>query len=370
MAAWAAGCLGGVSPAAGADAPFVHPGMLHGSGDLARIRRHVAAGDAPWSEGFSVFRADPASQADWVPRGPFATVTCGQPTNEGSTPMYLDANAAYQNALMWALTGDASHARRALIILNAWAGTLREMNGHDVQLGAGLHGFKFLNAAELMRHTASGWAPADQARFEAMVRAVILPKVREFATFANGNWDAACVATLLCAGVFLDDRALWNRAVAYYRGGAGNGRLTHYICNAAGQCQESGRDQAHTQLGLGLLAQACEVAWQQGLDLYAEADNRLLRGFEYTARYNLGYEVPFEPHVDTTGKYRHAAISTQSRGRLRPVFEMVWNHYGVRRGLAAPYTAEAARRLRPERAATKGDHPGFGTLLFTQEPRR
>lgn len=349
-------------------AAFTHPGLLHGKGDLDRIRRHVAAGDSPWTEGFSVFRADPASRADWVLQGPFAVVTCGAPSNEGNAPMYLDANAAYQNALMWALTGEVAHARKSIAILNAWAATLRGMNGHDVQLCAGLHGFKYVNAAELLRHTGAGWAASDVSRFETMLRTVILPNVRDFATFANGNWDAACMATLLSAGVFLDDRALWDRAVAYYRWGTGNGRLTHYIINATGQCQESGRDQGHTQLGLALLAQVCEVAWHQGLDLYAEADNRLLRGFEYTARYNLGEEVPFAPHTDTTGKYRHAAISAIGRGRLRPVFEMVWNHYGVRRGLPAPYTSRAARQLRPEKAATKGDHPGFGTLLFTQDP--
>ena len=56
--------------------------------------------------------------------------------------------------------------------------------------------------------------------------------------------------------------------------------MTHYIINEEGQCQESGRDQQHTQLGLGCLAEACEVGWRQGVDLYGAADNRLLRGYE------------------------------------------------------------------------------------------
>ena len=93
------------------------------------------------------------------------------------------------------------------------------------------------------------------------------------------------------------------------------------LFNEAGQCQESGRDQQHTQLGLGHLAEACEIAWNQGVDLYGEADNRLLKGFEYTARYNLGQDVPFVPHVDTTGKYRHKQISSSGRGKFRPIWE-------------------------------------------------
>jgi hypothetical protein len=169
----------------------------------------------------------------------------------------------------------------------------------------------------------------------------------------------------MAIGVFCDDRELFDRAVDYYRNGTGNGRLTHYVINEAGQCQESGRDQGHTQLGLAALAEACEVAWSQGVDLYGEADNRLLKGFEYTARYNLGGDVPFVAHVDTTGKYRHKAISAKGRGRLRPVYEMVWNHYQNRRGVPAPFTKRAADKIRPEGPGFAADHPGFGTLLFS-----
>src|SRR5262249_51289707 len=153
-----------------------------------------------------------------------------------------------------------------------------------------------------------------------------------------------------------DDRELFDRAVDYFRQGQGNGRLTHYIINDSGQCQESGRDQQHAQLGLGLLAEACEIAWNQGVDLYSEADNRLLKGFEYSARYNLGQDVPFVATVDVTGKYHHKAISANGRGRLRPIYEMVWNHYERRRGIPAPFTRQAAERIRPEGAAFTADH--------------
>jgi hypothetical protein len=239
------------------------------------------------------------------------------------------------------------------------------MDGHDVQLSAGLYGFKFVNAAELIRHTYPAWKADDVGRFERMLRDAVYPPIKEFATFANGNWDAACIETIMAIGVFCDDRAMFDRAVDYYRHGQGNGRLTHYVINDAGQCQESGRDQQHTQLGLGLLADACEIAWNQGVDLYGEADNRLLKGFEYTARYNLGEDVPFVPYVDVTGRYRHRAISTDGRGGLRPIYEMVLNHYEKRRAIPAPFTRRAAEKLRPEGVAHAGDHPGFGTLLFT-----
>jgi hypothetical protein len=247
------------------------------------------------------------------------------------------------------------------------------MDGRDVILSAGLNGFKFVSAAELMRHTYPAWKAEEIARCQKMLADVVLPPIKDFAPFANGNWDAVCVLTTMSIGVFCDDHALFDRAVDYFRHGAGNGALVHYVVDEAGQCQESGRDQQHTQLGLGLLAEACEIAWHQGVDLYGEADNRLLKGFEYTAQYNLGADVPFVAFVDVTGKYRHKKISTEGRGTLRPIYEMVWNHYQVRRGIPAPFTKKAADKLRPEGAAWTGDHPGFGTLLFTlpaaQTPR-
>ncbi|MCA9260192.1 MAG: hypothetical protein KDA61_13365, partial [Planctomycetales bacterium] len=151
--------------------------------------------------------------------------------------------------------------------------------------------------------------------------------------------------------------------------GEGNGRLTHYVVNEAGQCQESGRDQQHAQLGLGCLAEACEVAWSQGIDLYGDQENRLLRGFEYTAKYLSGDDVPFVPMIDVTGKYRHERISDVGRGRIRPVFEMVRAHYAVRKGLATPAVERVLNRSRPEGVAQGADHPGFGTLLFYQGTR-
>ena len=347
--------------------PFIHPGLLHTQGDLDRMRQRVAAGQEPWKAGFEKLRKDGASSADWKLRGPRESVTRETADLHDNNEMVQDGNAAYQNALMWCITGDEAHARKAVQILNAWGTTLRKMDGHDVQLAAGLNGFKFVNAAEIMRHTYPAWNGQDVGRFEKMLREAVYPPIKDFATFANGNWDAACLKTIMAIGVFCDDRAMFDRAVDYYRNGQGNGRLTHYVFDESGQCQESGRDQPHTQLGLGALADACEIAWNQGVDLYGEADNRLLKGFEYTARYNLGQDVPFVAHVDTTGTYRQKKISAINRGAFRPVYEMVWNHYENRRGIPAPFTKQAAEKIRPEGAGQGSDHPGFGTLLFYRD---
>jgi len=352
-------------PADNPPAPFVHPGLLHSAADLLRIKKMVTQSDEPWRSGFEQLRRHPQSQADWHLAGPVAEVDRFKPSCH---KFDFDGNAAYQNALLWCLTGDEAHAKKAVQILNAWSGTLSQFAGRDKILGASLGSFKYVNAAELIRYTYSNWPPAEVRQFEQMLRNAVYPAIQDFAIFANGNWDTGCLKTMLAIGVFCDDRVIYNRALDYYRSGSGNGRLTHYVINEAGQCQESGRDQQHAQLGLAHLAEACEIAWNQGMDLYGFADNRLLRGFEYTAQYNLGHAVPFTPFTDTTGKYKTKVISADRRGELRPIYEMVWNHYENRRGIPAPFTKLAAEKIRPEAAAQGADHPGFGTLLFSRRP--
>mgnify|MGYP000974555873 CR=1 FL=1 len=354
---------------AGEPKAFVHPGLLHTQADLERMKAMIAQQIEPWRSGFERLRSHAESRADWRLRGPFHSVVRGSKESHHIAEMDQDANAAYQNALMWCITGKELHARKAAEILNAWSATLEEIAGRDRILGASLGGFKFVNAAELLRSTYPGWLPDERQRCVRMFQTVFYPVIKDFATFANGNWDTGCIKTMMAIGVFCDDRAIFDRAVAYYRNGSGNGRLTHYVINEQGQCQESGRDQQHTQLGMAHLAEACEIAWNQGVDLYCADDNRLLKGFEYTAQYNLGQEVPFVPYTDTTGKNKAKVISPEGRGNLRPIWEMVWNHYENRRGIPTPYSKQAAEKIRPEGAAWGADHPGFGTLLFTR-PRQ
>jgi len=344
---------------------FRHPGLLHSREDLERMRKMVFEGMEPYKSGFEILKANPASQMGYRMRGPAEEI--GRNPNMNSTQFDSDANAAYQLALMWAVLGEKAYADKAIGILNAWSTSLKHVTGRDAVLMAGLGPFKMLNAAEILRYTVPDWSQADIAQCERMFLDVIYPIVKDFAPFANGNWDAAAIQTVLAIGVFCEEHAIYERGLRYYVNGGGNGCLLHYVINEAGQCQESGRDQEHTQLGLALLAASCEVAWQQGLDLYAYADYRLLKGFEYTAKYNLGEEVPFVETLDRTGKYYHKQVSSKGRGQLRAIFEMVYNHYVNRANVAATYTQTAAEQIRPEGPGLPGaDHPGFGTLLFSR----
>lgn len=48
--------------------------------------------------------------------------------------------------------------------------------------------------------------------------------------------------------------------------------------------QESGRDQAHSIMGIGLMAAFMETAWSQGVDLYSANDNAFAEAAEHVIR--------------------------------------------------------------------------------------
>ena len=82
-------------------------------------------------------------------------------------------------------------------------------------------------------------------------------------------------------------------------------KASHYIRHLAAPISttlsthsgsESGRDQSHVQLGLGNMAELCQTAHNQGDYSYWDLLNeRLMAGYEYTATYNLGSEVEYDP---------------------------------------------------------------------------
>ena len=357
--------------------PFVHPGILLTRLDLERIKTMVTSNTAPWSQGYALFAADKYSQATYPLYGPFTSY--GRAPNV-NLPTTLDARGAYHNAIMWYLTGNPAHAAKAKQILNGYAGTLTRIEaGQGAQLAAAFAYVFFVNAAEIIRYTDSTWARSSIVQFEQWLKNVWYPVLHPFAEFASGNWDASMTKAMIGIGVFCNDRDIFERAVRYYVDGPGNGRLTHLIINEDGQGQESGRAQSYAQLGIGCLAESAQIAWSQGVDLWGHHSNRLLKGFEYTARYNLGETDPaitppaYVDYVDRTAilDYSHwpnFSTKRQDRGEWKPTYEIAYNHYVKRMGLAAPYKIQVATLNRPEGCYTlyqDTDWVGCGTLLFT-----
>ncbi|GKQ37071.1 alginate lyase family protein [Streptomyces sp. A012304] len=387
-AALALGAGAAASTAGAAPATFTHPGMLHNWGDINRAKVRVAAGDDPWLSGWNRLTANSHSQSTWTPR-PQATVIRGG-TGENYGLLYNDIAAAYQNALRWQVAGTEANARCAADILNAWSSTLTTVTGNaDRFLAAGIYGWQFANAAELMR----GYSGFDLARFQRMMVEVFYPLNNQFLTGHNdacitnywANWDLCNMASVMAIGILTDDGAKYDQAVTYFKSGAGNGSIAHAVPYlhtdsdgyALGQWQESGRDQGHTVMGMGQMGAICEMAWNQGDDLYSYDGRRFMKAAQYVAKYNLGSTVPFTTYTWGSGQncaqQTQTVISSASRGQVRPVWAMLHYHYNRRLYLDDKYISQMCFSVAPEGGggdygSTSGgyDQLGFGTLMYAK----
>ena len=359
---------------------FIHPGLLHTEADFTRMRDKIAKGEQPWVTAWDALTKSGRAQLGRAPT-PLETVIRGG-TGENFRAMVEDVQRAYEFALRWKISGDTAYADAAVTYLNAWSSTMKSLTGNNDQiLAAGLYGYQWANAGEIMR-TYAGWAAADRARLQKMLLDHFYPWISGFLVNHAGskitnfwaNWDLQAICGILAIGVFCDRSDIYDEAVAYYKTGRGNGSLPHMVHyvhpGQLGQWQESPRDPGHTTLGIGLAGLTCEMAWNQGDDLYGLWNNRFLAGAEYVAKSNLNdaqgqpYTLPFTPYSTNKGTFTAVAGGIN----FRPCWEVVYNHYVNRKGLDAPYVTAKAASQRPEKLEWVGDMPGFGTLPYSRDP--
>ncbi|RQR51284.1 hypothetical protein DIE21_15275 [Burkholderia sp. Bp9140] len=372
---------------------FVHPGLLHTQSDFNRMAQKVAASASPWIDSWNKLLGSSFASSSWTPN-PHAVVYRnypGQPDN--FLDLCHDAAAAYANALIWKIRGDTAAANTAVAILNAWGATLTQIattNGYyDGYLVAGLQGYQIANAAEIMR-TYSGWVAQDFAAFQRMMLSVFYP-MNQGTSGLTGNapavyssWDLSAMAMVLSVGVLCDNQTIFEEAITYFQKGIGNGAIAQMVYymhpGYLGQTQEAGRDQGHDTLSISIVSNFCEMAWNQGIDLYGYANNRVLAACEYVAKGNLiqtgstYYPVPFSTYV-VPGGGTDTVFSTLAQGTARPEWALIYNHYVNRRGIASPFSGKFASLVSPEGGAgyygtTSGgfDQLGYGTLTHTLDP--
>lgn len=247
---------------------FVHPGLYQTKADLEFIKQKILAGEQPWKD-----------------------------------------------------------AARAIEILHAWSPNVWDFDYNDAKLLVRLTGHQFYNAAEILRHTDSGWDQRSIESFKRMLLESLYPCIRYYYPEANGNWDGAIIQFVMAIAVFADNRPMFDHAVDHYLHGHANGNIFKYTY-PNGQCQESTRDQGHVQLGLGEFAGAARIAQSQGVDLFSSGNNRLALGYEYTMRF-LNGDSPFcyETISSRAKELSHAceAVYQQTHhGRCVPTCKKGW----------------------------------------------
>ena len=342
-------------------AAFVHPGCLSTQSDINRMKAKVAANEQPWKGGWDRLVSNTGGFLDDAPLAQ-TTINVGGGLTENYIRLAQDCAKAYQCALRYNISGETAYGDKAVEIMNTWAAVMTGWAGDtNVSLRAGIYGYEMACAAELMRNY-SGWNASDFATFQTWMIDQFYSINHSFLTLHHGtvdghywaNWDLANMASVIAIGVLCDRQDIYDEGLNYFYSGVGNGNIgnaVHWILpDGTGQWQESGRDQGHATMGVPLMGTICEIAWNQGIDLYGYAGNRFLAGCEYITKYNLWNDVlyvgyPYEsghPGTDAT-YYVQTVISSASRGIERPGWDMIYNHYVNRQGKAAICRKDSAR---------------------------
>ncbi|MCD2497256.1 alginate lyase family protein [Microbacterium nymphoidis] len=343
--------LDGLRPFTSA-AGFTHPGVLVDLPGLASTRAHILAGDSPWTALFHDLRASPYLGRDapdftgFAPAGaagpdappcsaahPGGCVSyCGSfnVPDVGCSLQQSDGRAVYGLSLMYSYTGKSVYAHRAIAILNGYASHYRGSEGSNGPLLTAWMAEQMIRGAELIRYTytpGKGQPAFDVEGFSSMLRASVVPTLTTFDYGRNnGNWKLSAADGLMNAAVFLDDRALYDQAVAMWREATrayihlgsdgpqpitpvgGDGRFDSRpmlscrwladkpsACQTRpktdpnlavqhGQNQESCRDFGHASMGLAAIVNAAQTASLQGTDLYGEEQERIITGVLYTVQ--------------------------------------------------------------------------------------
>lgn len=371
-----------------------HPCLMHTAADFKYVKEKVDARMQPWLMGYQTLEESPRAKSNYRATPIETTERPGSGQNQTN----WDGSAAYQLALMWKFTGEKEYADAAIGVLNDWAYTNKAMKGNERILTAGFCGYVYANAAEIMRDY-EGWRPEDLEQCKKWLSTVVAPICHEWLTNHFGgkaeeqwlSWDLPAMVTLLSIGILNDDVESIQFVYDYFFNGAGPGNIENaVICmhadpdgNVLGehlaQSQEVGRDSGHMTLNVPLYGYLCQMFYNIGIDLFSYQDNLILDICEYVAKYNVypneAVNMPFTPYYKP-GKQGWMTVISQNdngkdRGRARPGWELIYNHYKVR-GANPYYSRQFAREMRPEgdghrNSAESGDL-GFGTLMFTREP--
>jgi hypothetical protein len=314
---------------------FIHLGGVENNEELKFVKDKIDNDEQPWAGQFN-------NLLGWAVAGNLGAVGSGE-----NGPRDLAKNA-YSNALAWHYTGNTTYADRAVAILNAWANFdgYPSTAGQDLLVGAWL-GTLLGPAAELMKGYA-GWPEIDQAAMRTMFETHFYPVINTMSRW-NGNVDLTQIQAMLSIAVFNEDLQEFNaglarlelRNPAYYYlstddpasrnyGGSNDdswGSGSPVVDWIDGLTQETCRDNGHhAQFAMAATLAAAEIAWHQGVDVYAREEARYVAVLELMALQL------------TSGSMQGTCADNVTSASRFNTFEIGYNHYHNRMGLDLPET--------------------------------
>ena len=422
-------CLSLFVSAQSADRGFIHPGGLHTQADFDRVKAQLAAGNAKVTQAYAKLKAAAYAQPT-VQTSPVETIVRGGGSGENYMNAARGAAMAYQNALRWKIEDNKSCANAAVRVLMAWANKTRAIGGDsNYALAAGLYGYQFAQAAELMRDY-EGWSRENFETFRQWMLTVWYPTSLGFLRGRNGSWEngskwwqapghywsnwglcnAICVASI---GILCDDVFIYNQGMSFFKydqvgnftdpptqhevtghGDADGGLcihndgLTEFMGNLVvtdveseletgaygrlGQLNESGRDAGHSSMSLGLAVDLAKIGWNQGDDLFAYMDHRLASGIEYLAAQTQSVEgLPWTDYMYGTNGYYYTdgrawLMTAPALGaQMRPYWGTVIGIYEGVKGVKMPFAEKSYEQMGIDEGAQGSTSGGYDHMGYS-----
>ncbi len=309
---------------------FVHPGVPFTADDLNKLKADLNT--EPWKSAYAALAADTHSSLDYQMQGPFALVSRSPHINRNQ--WINDMQAVHNLTFMWVFTNNAAYAQKATDILNTWAITNTTWKGDEAILDIGDWVQYYATAADILKSMYSGWTTANTSNVGNYFSNVLWPTLDVPNPVRGANQGADAIKAAVGIAAYLDDSKKFNQALASLRNDPAGG-IANSLSN--GQLGDYGRDGGHSAGQLWNLAWAAEVAWKQGIDVYADMDNRLLAAGELYAHYNIDTTgikfIPFGNPYDYYTKWGWKG----GEHREPRALNVLINAYANRKGMATPY---------------------------------
>lgn len=308
---------------------FQHPGVPFTTDDLNKLKQNLT--DEPWLSAYTAFKNNGSSRLAYAAKGPFASVSRAPDLNNNAWKN--DMVAIHNLAMMWVFTGDSAYARKATNLLDSWAVTNTVWGGSESMLDIGDYAQYWATGADILKSTFPGWTALNTAHVNNYFANVLYPTSYVPYPLRDQNKGAIQLKIALGAAAFLDDATKFNQAIEVYRMDAGGG-LRNSLPN--GEVGDAGRDD-HWRVQAAALAWGAEVAYKQGIDMFAELDNRLLSIAELYHQFSFNGDtmtfVPFGGYASywTNWGIRPGIITGDMTNIIKAA-------YHLRKGIATPHT--------------------------------
>lgn len=328
-----------------AERTFRHPGVLLTAANLEEIRCGVRDGREPWKSWFAPYDHDPGTFGH---EGRFEEY--GRNADVNREEFQSDMWQLYRMAVLWVVKKDRRAAERGVGILENYAKNHKRFVGVEATFMQG-DCMNAIVAAEILRSTYPGWTERNTANIKRYFSDVWWSTIRvgKDNTGAGSHLWTANQGTIglkvaMAIAIFCDDPVRFNMCLNAYTSDPLTGLADSLPNGEVGDC---GRDSGHWTAECVDSGLICQMAWAQGVDLFASYGNRIVAISEFLARNELFMQgvvkqnAPFTPFGCSYAFFTQVAPFDNVRGIE---FMDVVATYARRKGVPAPFTRKLVER--------------------------